>query len=246
MALAALVVDEVGHPHTPEVFGAGSFDRFFRNALWSRSSVDNFFNDGIGEVFAPLVASSAIIAVASSLGGRTAYTDGITRAVPMLWIGIAGDQLPVAIFKKSFGRERPYLKFDNQLVLQELGVNDTARESFYSGHATTAFFTATFADAVIADIVRSMGHPDYGLVDGSWSERLVRFGQVVGLYGLAFAVAYSRIEIDQHYMTDVLFGAAVGSAHGYLTYRWGYRREAPAVAVAGLPGGYGLTVSWRF
>jgi membrane-associated phospholipid phosphatase len=163
-----------------------------------------------------------------------------------LGAGIGGTMLFTNTFKKSFGRERPYFKFAAPGRRAELN-GDDARESFYSSHATTAFFAAAFADPVLADLIRTT-RPDYGLgIEAPWSMRMLRFGQAFALYGLAAAVGVSRIVDDQHFMTDVLTGAFAGTLQGYLTYRWGYRSPATqTVEISGFPAGSGVMVHYRF
>lgn len=67
--------------------------------------------------------------------------------------------------------------------------NHADDQSFPSGHATTAFATASVA---------SYYHPD----------------QSVLFYGLATAIAWSRVERNEHHFRDVLVGAALGLAIG--------------------------------
>jgi membrane-associated phospholipid phosphatase len=247
MGIGALAVSEIGHPKRPPAFGAGSFDRFFRNALRSRSKVDNVFNGTGGALLAPAIASGLLLLGSASIGAGP-YQASVTRALPLLWVGIFGDTLPTEIAKRSTGRERPFLEFNNTAAIQANGINDEARESFYSGHASTAFFSAAFIDPVLADTIRS-AHPDYCLWCGSsWGARLLRLGQATTLYGLATAVGYSRIQIDQHFMTDVLAGAFLGGAHGWLTYRWGYRASTnqQSVTVSGMQAAHGIALTWSF
>jgi len=245
---AAAVGISFAEPRSSPVFGAGSFDRFFRDAFRNNSKTDNFFDSGLGTYWSPFFLSAAALLTSATVAGSDAYRDTATRALPLLWVAVAGNSLPTQVFKKSFGRERPYLKFENQKAIDEFGDDDDAHESFYSGHASTAFLSAAFIDRVVADAVR-LHTPDYSLFEGStWQPRLLRLGQAVVFYGFAAAVAYSRIEVDQHYMTDVLTGALVGTTHGQVLYHWSYRRESRGAipTVSALHGGYGLMVSWRF
>ncbi len=248
LGLAALGVGAAGHPRRPAVFGAGSFDRFFRDSLRSRSKVDNFFEGDLGSLYHPLFATGAVLLASVSVAGAHGYRDSLARAVPLLWLGVAGNTFPTQIAKKSFGRERPYLKFDNRAAIHEFGTGDDARKSFYSGHASTAFFSAAFMDRVLADVIQS-SEPEYALRSSSpWKMRLIRLGQAGLLYGLAAGVAYSRIEIDQHYMTDVLAGGFAGAVHGHLLYQFGYRRRsAPhALSVSVTPRARSVIVAWLF
>lgn len=245
MALGSVGIESIGHPRQPPVFGAGSFDLFFRTALRSPSDTELFGSEQVSGLIVPVVASGAVLVAGAAFGRRAGYDDALTRALPLLGTGIGGTMLFTNTFKKSFGRERPFFKFADPARRATLS-GDDVRESFYSGHAGTAFFAAAFADPVLADIIRT-AHPDYALDgDAPWRMRLLRFGQALALYGLASAVGVSRIVDDQHFMTDVLTGALAGTVHGQLTYRWGYRSpDTHAVQVSGFPGAPGLMLEWR-
>lgn len=247
MGVGAIAVSFSGHPRRSAAFGAGSFDRFFRDGLRSRSSRGNVFDGGVGALVHPLGMSGLLLLSASYAIGPEAYYDAATRALPLLWGGIGANTLPTAAAKRLTGRKRPFLRFQNRAAIEEFGIDEDARESFFSGHASTAFFSATFVDAVLSDVVRTR-HPDYCLSCGtSWTERFIRLGQGVVAYGLAGAVAYSRIEIDKHFMSDVLVGALAGGIHGRLTYSLGYRATAgPPVEVLAAPVGQGIALRWRF
>jgi len=247
MSIGGLIVGSVGHPHRPPVFGAGSFDIFFRDALRSRAG-NEIFSSGVGAVLVPAVGSGAVLLAASAIGGFDGYADSITRALPLLGLGLGGTSLPNNAFKRAFGRDRPFIHFAEPSATGAAASNsDGQHESFYSGHATAAFFSAAFLDPILADILR-WKYPQYSLQgDAPWDMRALRVGQGVVLYGLATAVGYQRIQTDQHYMTDVLLGAFMGGLQGQLTYRWGYRRPASTtLTVSAYPGGRGLMLSWRF
>ncbi len=70
------------------------------------------------------------------------------------------------------------------------------------------------------------------------SMRRCRWAGVIWAVGLAGAatVGYLRIAADQHYLTDVLVGAAAGSAIGFAV-PYGFHRGAGALAVTPVPGG---------
>jgi len=80
--------------------------------------------------------------------------------------------------------------------------------SFYSGHTTTAFALAV-SGAMLYDM-KGGSHP--GAV---WTTALV----------LATGVGYLRIAADKHYFSDVLVGALVGAAAGYLVPRLLHQKD---------------------
>lgn len=76
--------------------------------------------------------------------------------------------------------------------------NGRGEESFFSGHTSAAFTSASFICAT------------------ENSDKCV-----VGL-GLATATGYLRIGARKHYMTDVLVGAIVGASFGYPVPVWAF------------------------
>jgi len=68
--------------------------------------------------------------------------------------------------------------------------------------------------------------------------RHCRWAPLIWAVGLAAAamVGYLRIAADQHYFTDVLVGAAAGSAIGFAV-PYGFHRGEGALAVSPVPGG---------
>lgn len=96
---------------------------------------------------------------------------------------------------------------------------DGTRYSFPSGHASTAFATATV-------LQRHLG----------WKAG-------IPAYSLATYVAASRVESRRHYLSDVAFGAALGVVAGRtVTIGRGEARFAVSPAVA--LGGGGVTFTW--
>lgn len=96
-------------------------------------------------------------------------------------------------------RPRPYMYFDGypQKKIDEGDWDD----SFFSGHTTLAFTGAAFTSYVFAKY-----HPD-----SPW-----RFAVAAGSYALAAATGIMRVAGGNHFATDVLVGAVVGTACGIL------------------------------
>jgi membrane-associated phospholipid phosphatase len=84
------------------------------------------------------------------------------------------------------------------------GLRGDARRSFPSGHASLA----TAAAVTLAHGVRGAG-------SGAW-----RDGVAVGAYALAGAAIVSRVRDKRHWLSDVLAGAALGSASALVARRW--------------------------
>lgn len=106
--------------------------------------------------------------------------------------------------KSVVGRARPYVDSSNAADFQPFrGVREDAYRSFPSGHATAAF---AFASVVTAET----GHWWPG---GRWPIGILT-------YGTATLTAASRIYNQQHWASDVLAGAAIGTLTGVKLFRY--------------------------
>ena len=101
--------------------------------------------------------------------------------------------------KGTITRYRPYVYNDEVPEEEKLGPDATL--SFFSGHSTHAFSSAVFLSTTFANY-----NPDSSLKPYVWGTSLL----------LAAAVGYLRFDAGMHYPTDILTGAIVGSAIGFL------------------------------
>ena len=98
-------------------------------------------------------------------------------------------------------RARPYMYYDPSTYPEDDLEDGDFANSFPSGHSTMAFAGATFASYTF-----SKYFPDSPY----------RYAVTGGSYALALATAALRIKSGNHFMTDVLSGAVIGSATGFL------------------------------
>jgi membrane-associated phospholipid phosphatase len=127
------------------------------------------------------------------------------------------------IVKNSVLRYRPYCYFDIPP-----GKEQDYFKSFPSRHTAFAFMSAGFASATF--------WAEYP--DSPW-----KIPVSVIAYSLAAGVGAARIGSGNHFLSDVLAGAAAGSLYGYLV-PWLHRRNQPgAVTLAPLPNGFML--AWK-
>lgn len=98
--------------------------------------------------------------------------------------------------KAIIDRERPYVGADSS-------PDDTSEDydSFPSGHALMAFTSAAYTQTIT-----SLWYPD---------SQVMRAASIAA-WSLATATAVLRVVSGNHYPTDVLAGAAIGSALGFL------------------------------
>lgn len=106
--------------------------------------------------------------------------------------------LMTAAIKGWTERARPYV-YNNEVPLEER-IDDDSMRSFVSGHTALAFGAASFMSTTYMDL-----HPDDPL----------RWVVLAGTFSAAGVVGYMRVESGQHFPTDVLAGAALGTAIGW-------------------------------
>lgn len=120
------------------------------------------------------------------------YTYGVMYAEAFLLTTGTKDML-----KYIVPRNRPYTTYDGI----PKGEEKDYYNSFPSGHTAYAFMGATFLSTTF-----SQEYPE-----SQWKVPVI-----AGSYTLASAIAAMRIESGNHYITDVLAGAAIGSLYGWL------------------------------
>jgi undecaprenyl-diphosphatase len=132
--------------------------------------------------------------------------------------------------KTLVARKRPYAYFDRQPA----DALDDGANSFFSGHTTLAFNGAAFASAVFAEY-----YPDSP----------AKIPVAAGSFALAAATGALRVAGGCHFLSDVLAGALVGSATGFLVplAHRANRRDAACgrgLSLAPLPAG--IQAVYRF
>lgn len=203
------------------------FDRAARNALrWNDPSTANTLSDIIGYGVAPAVALGSIALAESH--------DAVLKNFPVdaliIAEAVALADAAVEVVKPLAGRERPFVHYLPPADKAHTAHPVDNNVSFYSGHASWSFSLAAAAGTVA-----TLRH--YRLAPWVW---------VAGL-AIASFVSYSRIAADCHYLTDVLTGGAMGMAIGFAVPYFLHRphaSRAPNVALAALPKGAYLGVSW--
>ncbi len=115
--------------------------------------------------------------------------------------------LVTEVLKGAVGRSRPYVSLDTNPRDFKAGAGFTsaARQSFPSGHATIAFAAAAAATSEIQRL-----WPRYTWVGG------------VLLYGSASVVGLARMYQSQHWASDVVLGAGIGTFAGLKTVRFAH------------------------
>jgi membrane-associated phospholipid phosphatase len=109
------------------------------------------------------------------------------------------------IIKVSAGRSRPFVSADTNPRDFKFGAGLTNgnRQSFPSGHATIAFAAAAAATSEVSRL-----WPKYTYLGGTL------------LYGSASIVGLARMYQNQHWASDVVLGAGIGTFAGLKTVRY--------------------------
>jgi undecaprenyl-diphosphatase len=97
--------------------------------------------------------------------------------------------IPVAVMKRLYPRQRPYLALSETKVLP----NPLKDHSFPSGHTTAVF-------SIVVPFLLAFPHLSFLLIP------------------LAISVALSRIYLGLHYPSDVLAGCLLGTVVGILSF----------------------------
>ena len=146
-----------------------------------------------------LIAGGGIYLAGTASGNRRVQDLGLHSVGSV----VVANVITVAI-KTLSGRARPHVDSSNAGNFQFLrGVTDDKYQSFPSAHSTAAF---AFASVVTAET--SHWWPD------------ARWPVGVATYGIATATALSRIYNYQHWASDVVVGAAIGTITGIKIFRY--------------------------
>ena len=164
-----------------------ALDRIFMNSYSKKL-------DRAGDI--SLVAAMAAPAVLLATDKDEWFTVGVMYAETLL---IANGIKELT--KLCVTRARPYMYYDPSTYPEDDFEDGDFANSFPSGHSTMAFAGATFASYTF-----SKYFPDSPY----------RYAVTGGSYALALATAALRIKSGNHFMTDVLTGAVIGSATGFL------------------------------
>lgn len=206
-------IDEV---HRDPLIGAPPrLDRFFRDHLHESGRTTNFI-DTHGSLTTAVGGVTAVVLLERLVNDESTWA-GAAHELAVFGIGALTEQGFKLAIKSTVARRRPRLEFADPAHYPALNAQAENHKSFYSGHASEAFYVATYADQKVGDLLspRVQGRTRF----------LYRTLSIAGFYGWATYTSYSRIQIDQHYFTDVLAGGAVGAAWGLWHYRYHHGKD---------------------
>ncbi len=191
---ADLVLDNIvklnRSEYSDEIFykdDVNPFDRYFMHSYSaSKDKAADF-----------LLAASIATPLALIPSGKSEWlTEGIMYAETLL---IANGIKELT--KLCVNRTRPYMYYDSSTWPEKDVDSGDYANSFPSGHTTIAFASASFTSYVFSRY----------FPDSVW-----KYPVIAGSYAFAAGTSALRILSGNHFMTDVLTGAAIGSAVGFL------------------------------
>ncbi len=183
-------------------------DRYVASHIRDQTTPANKFVDRGATTFEFVTTPGSFIIGGSLYAyGRLAHHPGI---MDLGWHGteavLVGSAV-TAFLKGTLGRERPFVSADTNPHDFRLGAGfgSSKRQSFPSGHTTTAFAAAA---AVTSEVQRM------------WPRYTWYVGPV--LYGGATMVGLSRMYHDQHWASDIALGAGIGTFAGLKVVRYSH------------------------
>ena len=129
-----------------------------------------------------------------AITGLVTHNDNVTRSGGRLLASVVLAQALTQASKRVLGRERPFVSGDEK----QFHLFSGGDASMPSGHATAAFALATAA-----------------------SNELHSTPASIAFYTVAAGTAWSRLNDDQHWLSDVLVGGAIGVVSAQFIYgKW--------------------------
>jgi membrane-associated phospholipid phosphatase len=107
-------------------------------------------------------------------------------------------------------------------IVYRMRPNGSDNQSFFSGHSSTAFCTASYISLELGD-----WYDRWEFTKTNDALRLtLKIGSDISLYAGATYVAYARMHDEKHYFSDVAVGAVVGTVVGTLMYRSPWKNDS--------------------
>jgi len=202
------------------VIGFGGVDRDISD--WAAENTPIFGSQESADSRSDDLRNALIAGAAiSSVVAPTATADYefLTRRVVANALGIVTLTGVVQAGKQTFQRDRP---------------NDADDKSFPSGHSGSAFVSSTLIEQNLN-----------ATVERPWLRRSIKAGTV----GTAAAVAWARVEAQQHFPVDVLVSAALGNFIAKVFYKSLVvegRSVAPPIAIEAGRNGFMIRLGHAF
>ena len=220
--------------------GGVLFDDSVRDAIRLDTEAARLTARDVSDVLLTIGWSYPVLIDAVAVAGAYHEDTETATELTILAAEVFGVTLAIQVaFNIAFHRERPYGENCGVQFSETTGqcIGNNRFYSFFSGHTAQTFASAglTCQNHRYLDL--------YGPDDNVWIT-------CAAGYTLAALTAYLRVTGDQHYTTDVLVGAFVGTATGllipWLTRYRHARPEASSVSLMLVPGPTGVSLVGAF
>jgi hypothetical protein len=203
---------DLGASKPPRWTEPPGFDRWFTEHLAPepRPRPRNFMDSNRAAGLNTFLAGAAVAALDAEYPASERGKD-ILQGQFLYYAGILSLKGIQDSVKGTVARQRPLARLAPGLAAQREHIDPAHdQRSFWSGHASSAFYGSTFLNKRVRAVMRrELGGGEYD--HWSWAPPTV-------LYGWATWVAYSRIHGYQHYLSDVSVGALAGWLAAELFY----------------------------
>ncbi|ULQ60710.1 phosphatase PAP2 family protein [Brucepastera parasyntrophica] len=179
------------------------------------------------DIISTIGAYTALVIPAISVIGNITQLDVLATYGVMYAEAFLLTMATKDLIKLCVARNRPYT-YSGEIPA---GEENDYYNSFPSGHTAYAFLGATFLTVTFL---------------AEYPESKWRIPLIAGGYTLAASVAAARVLSGNHFVTDVLAGALIGSLYGWLIPFVHRTPEAEKneLAVAPVPGGFSFSISY--
>ena len=168
-----------------------------------------------------LKANTMIISQAVYIGGLASGWDDLRETGRLLYESIILTGMVTQTLKFIVGRARPYEERGDHYFTPFVSNGDY--HSFPSGHTTLAFAMSTV-----------ISHQ----IDSWWA--------YAGFYGLSTLTGISRVYTNKHWLSDIVVGAAIGTAGAYLIIKANEKNSILPKSIVVAPTLSGINLSAQF
>jgi membrane-associated phospholipid phosphatase len=223
-ATTSLVAGLVG-PRDGGPVGGWGFDEGVRSTLLPASERGRRTARDASDVLLTLAVSYPMVVDTMIVAAWHRRSPEAARMMGLINLEAMAITLSIStVVKTTVGRDRPYGRTCGE-TLSETNELCTSRRRYYSfpsGHTSTAFTAAALTCS---------HHVNLDL----YANRTADIAACAVGFGVAAATGTLRIVGDQHYATDVLAGAAIGTATGFLVpWLFHYRHDEETQASTGV------------
>lgn len=173
----------------------------------------NFLDNSAGSAYTPIAA--AFLLVSADLSWPR-YESGkeLGQDLFLYSTGLLATKSVTGLLKNIVARPRPLLCLEPDLANKRTEFDYRYdRQSFVSGHTSSAFFASAYLNLRARAIMRQELHP------GEYRD--YRWAPPTLLFSWASFVGWSRVHAYKHFVSDVVVGAAVGVLLAELFYNFG-------------------------